>query len=743
MKKLAFILFLAGAALPGLSQKLEKYEEVLPRILALPPSGALAQLKIYLAEQPDNSSIYLQMAVIYEKRYRESDPIKDFAYKVGNAREALKAYQRTEQFISEKEVRKNQEYFFNFGTLDDKGRVTVGFDTISNHMARVKVELQSFIDNVPLIYDKFTRSFSSYDRAHKAFTGILGKYPTFKDLYLLYDAEVDKTFGDIKKDYLECLQYWKEYKAATASFDVGYSQTMTAKPIKVYRLDGLESKINFLQPKIQVWDYASWVDTTREIIHAEIDKLREDLMAENLRLNKRIEEAKPDFIREEFEPLKVSKEVLFTLRKYDLSSVIEPIFIFKEKKHDLIYQQLLSEKLGADTEVDVERKLYLYGQMVNRIKEADSVLSDIRRTNTAASLSKYSDFIKTNYNGPSGITQLITTERQNNKNDVSNYVANIQNELYAILKTDSVIKKVKYKKLDIPLFRSVPVDNDLLTAAPITSHRIENFDGSAFIAGIFKNTKENKTQAFVAGITKEQTVGWYNDYLLKIDSSAGFDANTRIGAIQSVPGGLAVILNGVDTSGTRINHLLMLDEKGVITHSRRLILSQFPRTISYNERTNTLFVTYKGNDYLDDPLVESEMIMANYSIYGDLQWQQRMSYKGDITDVVSVDQAYIIVGNYNEIKGLDGRVNRAGKNNTDTKAFAVKINLAGELLDLKTIDYSSSYFANKTYKVSDDCINFFGSMGAYTKTVMLDSRPESAVHVIMNKDLEILASTLK
>ncbi len=61
------------------------------------------------------------MAVIYEKRYRESDPIKDFAYKVGNAREALKAYQRTEQFISEKEVRKNQEYFFNFGTLDDKG----------------------------------------------------------------------------------------------------------------------------------------------------------------------------------------------------------------------------------------------------------------------------------------------------------------------------------------------------------------------------------------------------------------------------------------------------------------------------------------------------------------------------------------------------------------------------------------------------------------------------------------------
>jgi|GEM_PF-1308383 len=743
MKKLVFITLLASAYLQGFSQKLEKYEDVLPRILTLPPSGALAQLKIYLAEEADNPSIYLQMAVIYEKRYRESDPIKDYAYKLGNAEEALKAYQMTERFITEKEVRKNEELYFNFGKLDEKGRVEVEFDSVNNHMQRVKVELEEYSKHMPSIYSKFTQSFSHYDQAHKLYTDILGKYPTFKDLYLLFTPEVDKQFEQIKEEYLSCLKYWDEYLEARDSLDIGYHQQMTVEPIQVYRLDGLESKINFLSDDINVWDYADWVDQTRETIHSEVDKLRRDLAAENLRMDKRIEQAEPDFIREEFEPLKVSKEILFNLRKYDLNSVIEPIFLFKEKKHDLIYQELLSANLDTAGTLDVDRKLYLYGQMINHIKEADSVLANVTRRNTQASLDKYGDFIRTQYKGQSGINQMVTKEQQTNAKDASNYVAHIQNTLYDLLREDSVIETIKYKRMALPLRESLSMDNDALTAQPITTRRIENYDGSQFIGGIFKNEKEGFTQSYICGVTKDKKIGWYNDYLLQADSSRGFDSHTRIGAMQSIPGGLAVILNGVDTSGVRINHLLLLDEKGQVTHSRRLLMNMFPRTISYAERTNTLFVTYKGEDYLDDILQQSELIMANYSIYGDLLWQKRISYKGNVADVVSIDNGYMVVGNYNEIKGMDGRIQRAGSNNTDTKVFALKINLSGEIEGLKTLDYSKPYFANKTYRVSDDCINFFGSLGSYQQQVLVDEDPATSVHIIVNKDMEVLANSLR
>lgn len=743
MKKILFSLFISlSIVIPGVSQKLEKYEDALPGMLSLPPSGAIAELKRYLPEEPQNASLYLQMALIYEKRYLESDAFKDYEYKVGNAREALKAFELAENFLTEKDVRKNDENYYNFGTIDEKGRLDVGYDTVINKITTAKIELKGFIDNAPLIYEKFTKSFSSYDQAHKNFTEILGEYPTFKDLYLLYNDDVDRKFEQIKTDLQECLKYWEEYKEASANYSVGHNQKMVIKPIKIYRLDGLESKINFLQNEISVWDYVSWVDTTRTIISSEIDRLRTNLAAENLRLDKKLKEAESDFVRDTFEPLKVSKEVLFNLRKYDLTSVIEPLFLYKEKKHNLIYQELLSKNLDTATTLDVDRKLYLYGQMVNRIKEADSVLLDVRKSNTRASLDKYHDFVSMYYKDEKGIDHFVTQQLQTNQGDAKSYVSNIRSELYKLLTQDSVVSTVSYKQMDIPLQESLSMENDLITANPITTHRVENFDGSMFVGGIFKNESENKTQAYVCGVTKDKTLGWYNDYLLQIDSSAGFDSDTRIGAMQTIPGGLAVILNGVDTNGVRLNHLLMLDESGGVTLSRRLLLTQFPRTISYNERTNTLFVTYKGDDYLDDIFQQSELIMAQYNILGDLQWQQRISYKGDVTGVVGVDRGYILIGNYNEIKGMDGKINRAGQNNTDTKLFTLKLDLAGEISNLTTIDHSASFYANKAYKVSDDCINLFGSVGSYQKLVELDAEPERAVHIIVNKDLEVLANSL-
>ncbi|MFY0607907.1 MAG: hypothetical protein JXR10_14410 [Cyclobacteriaceae bacterium] len=742
MRKFTFIIILVGIAFTGNTQKLEKYEDALPKILTLPPSGTLAELKPYLFEDYENASIYLQMALVYQKRYQSGDPFKDYAYKLGNAKEALNAFKFTERYITEKDVKKNEEYYFNFGTIDAKGRLDVEYDSIMNYMAASKKELQTYIANVPVIYEKFTKSFSNYDKAHKLFTDILGRYPTYKDLYLLYDEDVDKQFEEIKQAYLTSLDYWEEYKSASDTFDVGYDQKMTIAPVSVYRLDGLESKINFLEDDIQVWDYATWVDETRKSIKTDIDKLRTDLLAEDLRLNKKIQDAEPDFVRESFDQLKVSKEILFNLRKYDLNSVIEPIFIYKEKKHDLIYQDLMSKKAQEDS-VDTERKLYLYGQMINRIKDADSVLSDIRRRNTTASYNKYADFIETSYSGREGITQFISTNRTEHKEKAAAVVDRIQTDLYDMLERDSVIATVKYKKKQIPLLESLSMDKESLTADPITTHLIENFDGSSFIGGVFLNEKEGKIQAYVTGITADNTVGWHNEYLLMMDSAAGFDSDTRVAALQSVPGGLAVILNGVDSSEQRMNHLFILDEKGLVTTSRRLMLDQYPRSISFKERSNTLFITYKGKDYLDDIFLESELIMASYSIYGDLQWQQRVSYKGDVADVISIDQGYLVVGNYNELKGLDGRVKRAGGSNTDTKLFAIKIDLGGEIQNIKAIEYAGSYFTNKSYKVSDDCINLFGSVGSYEKKIEVDSEPGSAVHIILNKDLDVLASTLK
>ncbi len=742
MKKVITTIAMTMAVSFVFGQKL-KYEDDLHRILTLPVGGEIAELSDWLSKEPTNPSIFLQMALVYEERFHLGDPLKDYDYKLGNARLALSAFERTEQFITEKDVKKNEESYYNFGIYDAKGRFNVPFDSITNKISRSKAELDLFIKNVPEIYTQFTQSFSHYDKAHKIYASILGKYPTFKELYLLYNEQVNQEFESLKSEYLLAMEHFEKYKVAIANYDIGYNQNITVGQISVYRLDGLESQINFLQNQIAVWDYAKWVDDTRLNISNEIGSLRTSLSAENLRIDDKLKNAIPDFIRDDFTPLKASKEVLFNLRKYDLNAVVEPIFVYKEKKHDLIFHEMQNESLDTSSTVAVERKLYLYGQMINKIKLADSTLSDISRRNTDLSYKKYTYFVDTYFQGMQGVNTFVNTERQTNAEKVSTAVNKIKEHIYEKYTSDSLVKTISYQKMEIPLSASESMENEFLTAAPITTHLIKTFDGSSVLAGIFKNEKEGKTQAYVCAVTADNKMAWYNEYLLQQDSSIGFDSHTRVAAMQFVPGGIAVILNGLDTAGIRrINHLLLLDEAGKVTLSKRMLFNQYPRTLSYISKNNSLLVTMKGDEFSDTILKESELLIASYNIIGDLQWQQRISFKGDVSGLVEVDQAFIITGNYNEMKSADGRINRVGTTNTDTRIYLLKVTDEGEIAILKMMEGVNSIFSNLTYKVSDECINLFGSKGSYKKTLSLDMDNQTGIHLIVNSDLEVLSSNL-
>ncbi|MFT6865896.1 MAG: hypothetical protein ACJA08_000722 [Cyclobacteriaceae bacterium] len=721
-----------------------KYEDDLQRIHTLPLGGQIAELNIWLAKEPTNASIFLQMALVYKERYKLGDPLKDYAYKTGNAKLALFAFERTEQYITEKDVKKNQESYYNFGIYDDRGKFTVPYDSVQNKIARSKAELVVYIKNAPEIYSQFTQSFSHYDKAYKIYSSILGRFPTFKELFLLFNTEVDTEFESLKSEYLLAMEHFEKYKAAIANFDIGYSQNLTIKEINVYRLDGLESQINFLQNKISVWDYAKWVDTTRINITTEIGSLRTSLAAENQKIDTKIKAAIPDYIRDEFTTMSVSKEVLFNLRKYDLNAVVEPIFLYKEKKHDLIFHELQNESLDTSATVDVERKLYLYGQMINKIRVADSTLSDITRRNSDLSYKKYTSFIDTYYQGMAGINAFASTEMKDNGMKVKGAVTKIRDYIYLKYAQDTLSHSVLNKKMEIPLTVTLPVENEFLTTTPITTQIIKTFDGSSVLAGIFKNEKEGKTQAYLCAVTADNKMAWFNEYLLQQDSALGFDSHTRVAAMQFVPGGIAFVLNGVDSSGVnRINHLLVVDETGNMTFSRRLLYNQYPRTLNYSSKNNSLIITFKGDEFSDTILKESELIITSYNILGDLLWQKRMSFKGDVTGLVEVDKAFILTGNYSEMKTLDGRINRAGTKNTDTKIFLMKISGEGEITELKLVDFATSVFTNFTYRVSDDCINLFGSKDAYEKTIALNTDDQQSVHLIVNGDLEILSSNLK
>ncbi len=724
-------------------QKRPRYDETLPVILSLPPSGAIAQLKTYLEEQPANPSIFLQMAVIYEKRYRDGDPMTDFEYKLGNAKLALEGYSKALQLMDDKGVKRAEEEYFNFGQYDEKGRLSVNYDSLVARVNGSKADLQKFVDFAPSIYEAFTSSFSHYDQAHKIFTVIVGKYPTFKEFYLLYTPAIDGQMDQIKSHYLKFAEAFDAYKAASSAYPTGYNQSLTVREIHTFRLDGLESQINFLKPNIQVWNYAKWVDDTRAEITKEIGSLRASLVTENHQLDARLGTVKNEFGSESFEPLKASKEVLFNLRKYDLNSVVEPLFLYKEKKHDLLYQQVLSSSLDTSRLVDTDRKLYLLGQMIYKIRLADSVLVDVRRRNTPECLSRHSEFLTTHFKGIPGVNTFVDTESKVNRTDFTHYVDQIKTTLYQKLKADSIQEFVAYKKLKIPLFEGQQTEYDSLGDALITTKILKNFDGSMFVTGIMKNQKEKLVQSFICGVTTDKKIAWYNEYLLLTDSTTGRKGHTRIPTLQAVPGGLVVLLNGEDTSKTRVNHLLILDEKGTATLTRKLLIDKYPRTLAFSQRDNSLLVTLKGDRFPVDIFHESELVVASLDLAGALRWQSINSYKGDIAGLLEVEQGFLVVGNFNLIKDKEGRMQRGGRSSEETNTFVQRLDMEGRVVDLKLIKHGGPMVVNRLYRAGDDCINLFGARSAYFSSSNLITDPEVAFHIILNKDLEVLSNSLQ
>lgn len=725
------------------SQKRPKYEDELTRILNSAPSEGLAVLKIYLAEDPLNPSIHLQMGLIYETRFKDADFLTEYLKATGNAREAISSLGKAAQYIEEKTVKRNKEQYVNFAVFDQKGKYEVRYDSVKKRIDTSLQYADDFLAHIPGIYSDFTASYSHYEQAQKVFTSIVGRYKSLKELYLLYDSQLEDELDKMSMHYDSSLYHFEKYKSATSAYPLrGYEQKMNFQEIVIYRLDGLEVEVNFLLADIRIWNYKKWAQELKSYVNINITKLRSDLATNEIDFNSRIGKVDEEYKAQVFEPLRTNKETMFNLKKYDLSSVIEPLFLYKEAKHNLLYNKLLISSLDSASEIETDRKLFLYGQMINRIREADSILTTVKVKNTPESYQKYKPFIDQYYSGMGGITKYVNTEQLDNRRDFTDYIASLSTILldkYSIAEND---QKVVYRKVVYSQAETEHPSDSLASTGPVTTHVVENFDGSFYLGGVQQNAKEKKLEAFVLKLDPAKNVKWLKTFLLQSDSTA-YDAHTRLGAMQTTQEGVLLVLNGkhVESGGT-LNHLLLLDETGDILLTKRLLFSDFPRGIFYHEKTNTYLITFKGETPELPVSVPSDLIIANHNILGDLNWQYRINYAGTYERVVSVEDGFILAGNFSTLKSADGRLIKAGNDALDMAPVVLKMDFEGKLVSSKPLSGSAPYFGKNLIRVSDLCLNLIGVKGKYVASPFMKDQVDSSFHIILDANLNILSSNM-
>ncbi|HMP98611.1 MAG TPA: hypothetical protein PKC24_02445 [Cyclobacteriaceae bacterium] len=722
----------------GLAQR-TRYRDVALALNEMSDDEALARLKEYMISDLDNPNANLRVALLHQSFYKKADPLTNYETMMAHASVARLRFTKVNVVLNEAEIKKNDELYVNIAAvIDGRGRRVADAPRILQMIKNGYDSADLLLNKMPSIYKNFTSSVDNYNRAIKLFSEICGAYASMSELYLLYDNELQSKMQLLKQNYDSTIYYFNEYQRLIREYPIQkYRQQYRVVPIVTYRLDGLITQMNFLENNLTFWNYGKWVDDQIAFMNSDIAKLRNDIEANEKKINQAISDAatKP---MAGFEPISLDKQTMFNLKKFDYQSLVAALLEYKEYKQGVINKLQADAYFTENTSLEKERTFTYYSDIINTLRYSDSLLQIIRERNLEEKITKHKTFLDNYYAGKSGLEQYISTESTFGKNNFTLYVGRLRNELIEKLTAEQTeLAPIRHRNLSIPLNPSHLHPDSLMAPAILTMQRQDNGDGSYYLAGVHRPDKSNNNLvAFTARINADGKLAWFKEFNYSEQQNI---VDNIPAAMVSTREGCAIVMHVRNRSGNEnVNKLIYMDEKGEEKFLRELEERNYPRKINYKEDNNTFLVVLKGLTVLQDITVNENLNLVGYNTLGDLLWRRTYEMAGTFEDLLNLQGGYMLAANYTIFKDTEGRVYRTRVNDGQTNALIMRLSERGDQRNLRTITSEKSFHIGSVYKVNDTCINLLGWTGKYG--AQEESEPD--VHIITDNALRVISSNL-
>ena len=365
-----------------------RYKDLAPTFEGMGAEELKNSLKEYLAQDLDHPNANFRLALLYESNYKTADVLTRYQYVLANAQQAKLRYTKSKQLVDEREVNRNDEYYFPiFKTYDAKGKPNVEFALVSKKITNGIDSATLMINKIPPIYQSFTRSVNFYDNAVKLFSTVNNEYLSLDDVYLYFDADLEKKLGTLKQNYDSARFYFDRYLELTKAFPIPYhKQKYHIKPIVTYRLDVLITRMNFLTNDVEFWDYGAWVDFIHKSVSGEITSLRTRLNQNEARLDDNLTKIAASN-GEGVAAIALDKQLVFNLNNYDKQSLVLSILDYKILKQDW----LLKTKTFIPDTINLDRNATIYSLLIYSNLSADTLINTVRDRATKEKIKKHSD----------------------------------------------------------------------------------------------------------------------------------------------------------------------------------------------------------------------------------------------------------------------------------------------------------------------------------------------------------------
>ncbi len=703
------------------------------------------ELKEYLLQDLDHPHANFRLALIYQSNFRSSDVLTHYEYAMANAAQARLRFTKARQLVDAREVERNNEFYApQFGSVDEKGRPYVSFNAVSEKINRGLDSATVFLASIPPIYSHFTRSVTSYDKAVKLFSAINSEFLSLDDIYLYYDKDLDHRMSQLKLHYDSTRYYFDRYLELIKEYPIPqHRQSYQVKPIVTYRLDGLITRLNFLTPKVEFWDYGSWVDHVRKSVADEIAKLRDRASQNEVRLSENLARIAASN-GEGLTPVPLDKQVVFNLNNYDKQSLVLALLEYKHFKQDW----LIKEKTFVLDTINGERNATVYSMLVYANRTADTLLTHVRERATREKIRKHHDFIGKHYGGSEGLQKYMDEEREHIRVTFEQYTGGLRSALVNMAAPEqqpAVAKTLRFaNRWNVTV--SVQVITPEVTAKgdPITLQSRRSPDGSIYLAGIYHpDKKTNLNAVFVARVMPDGKPAWFHGVAHKVDSLAATpDGHQALGPFELTQEGCVAVVRVVHaTNASARNAMIYLNDKGEEKFHIRLADRHVPRTLTFSERSNSFVLLFKGQHEVPDITTTEHVTLVGINALGDKQWRRQLTLAGGIVGLVNLIDGHMLAGNYTLLRDLSGKehVARPGEANP----FLVRFNDRGDVERVLTVATTKPVFVGRLIKVTDRSINLIGTEGPIPGdgAVML-SPDKPVIHLMSNRLCEIVCTNI-
>lgn len=714
-----------------------KYRDLVPALDTASISEQMSMLKTYLIDDLDHGNANFRIAMLHYNVFRKADPLLEYTKAVAHAKEAMLRLTKAKVVVTAQDVRSDNEYYAPFfKTVDSKGRPAVEFPVVQQKLILAFDSVQKFLVKMPPIYSAFTKSVQFYDQSVKKFADINTEFRTLEDIYMFFDDDLNSRFESLKNQYDSSLTNFKKYLALTEEYSLPkYKQKFHIKPINVYRLDGLTTKLTFLEKDVEFWNYAEWVERVRKTYNDEIKPIKERIAASETKLDESLKTLAGGTANT---PYKLSKDLIFQLNNYDKNSLALALLEYKAFKQNWLQKV---NQISRDTAID--SKLELYSQLIQLNRGADSLAQIVKTKTNSFNTKKHSTYLAKYYGGADGLDKFLKSENE--------YIAKAFAEYQEVLKTDLLAykptqdmpsKSVKIGAFNVPLFvdRKPTMEMDLLNL--YTQRLIRTPDGSLYVAGVHKTNKKtnNNLTAYVARINPDGKAAWLKELNFAPDSTGVLDADNYLGDLVSTQEGCAVVVTSLRAAtGNHVNNFVFISDKGDVKNYK-IKETGMARKLIYQEASNSFVMIFKGTKEKQQYQEEEKVSVNSINILGDLLWHQDLTFAGTVQDVITVRDGYILSGNYTIMKDVKGRESRTRINQGQSNPYLAKISLKGDILNVLPLTSDKSIYIDKIVKVNDGSINLLG----YESTFNVMDDPNAAkgavLHMMTAYDLKPICS---